>query len=86
MQDYIQSSPRVNVLIVSELALKLGEVERAFDLMQRAADEHAWPAFWIRIRYRDNLLIQNHPRYLALLGQIGLDDESVSELQEKLSL
>jgi hypothetical protein len=54
--------------------------------MQRAADEHAWPAFWIRIRYRDNLLIQNHPRYLALLGQIGLDDESVSELQEKLSL
>jgi len=86
LQGYIQSPPRVNILIVSELALKLGEIERAFDLMERAADEHSWVAFWIRIRYHDNALIQNHPRYLALLEQIGLDDESVRELQEKLSL
>jgi len=86
LQDYIQSPPLVNILITSELALKLGEIEQAFDLMQRAADQHAWPAFWIRIRYRDNALIQNHPRYLALLEQIGLDDKSVKELQDKLSL
>jgi TolB-like protein len=86
LEEYTQYPPLVSVLITSELALKIGEIEQAFDLMQSAADEHAWPAFWIRIRYRDNALIQNHPRYLALLEQIGLDDASVSELQEKLSL
>jgi adenylate cyclase len=86
LQDYLQSPPLVNILIVSELALKLGEIDQAFVLMKRAADEHAWPAFWIRIRYRDNALIQNNPRYLALLEQIGLDDKSVKELRDQLSL
>jgi TolB-like protein/Flp pilus assembly protein TadD len=86
LQNYLQSPPLVNILIVSELALKLGEIDQTFYLMKRAADEHAWPAFWIRIRYRDNALINNHPRYLSLLEQIGLDDKSVKELQDKLSL
>ena len=84
--NYVRSPPLVSILIVSDLALELGEVEMALDLLQRTADEHAWPAYWIRIRYRDNELIQNNPRYLALLEQIGLDDKSVKELQDRLSL
>ena len=84
--DIFQSPPKVNILIVSRLAFALGEVERAFELMQRAVKERAWQAGWIRIFYRNNERMQNHPRYLAILRQIGLDDESVSNLQDKLAL
>jgi tetratricopeptide (TPR) repeat protein len=84
--DIFQSPPEVNILIVSRLALALGEVERALELMQRVVEERAWQAFWIRIFYRNYEGIQSHPRYLAMLRQIGLDDESVNALQEKLAL
>jgi TolB-like protein/Flp pilus assembly protein TadD len=37
--DIFQSPPEVNILIVSRLALALGEVERALELMQRVVEE-----------------------------------------------
>jgi adenylate cyclase len=85
-RDIVNSSPAVPVAISCALALAVGEVEGAIDIMEVMVEKKAWSIPWIRTIYRHNEMLENHPRYLALLERIGLDDESVSELQEKLSL
>jgi hypothetical protein len=76
----------VPVSISCALALAVGEAEGAIDIMEVMVEKKAWSIPWLRAIYRHNDMLENHPRYLALLERIGLDDESVSELQEKLSL
>jgi len=71
--------------IVSRLALSLGEVEEAIDLMERAVENKSWTQFWFRTLFRHNDAVKDNPRYLALLKRIGLDDESVAELHRKMS-
>lgn len=67
------------------LALRLGEVEEAIDLMEIEIDKGSFTQFWIRPMFQNEKAVRNHPRYLKLLKRIGLDDESVAELHRKLS-
>jgi tetratricopeptide (TPR) repeat protein len=67
------------------LAVNLGDVEKAIDLMENAVDYNAWNQFWAGSVLRHNDAIKDHPRYLALLKRMGLDDESVAELHRKIS-
>jgi tetratricopeptide (TPR) repeat protein len=70
----------------ASLALKLGEVEQAIDLMEREIEKKAFTLFWIRPLFRNEEALREHPRYLALLQRIGLDDESVRLLNSRMSL
>jgi hypothetical protein len=67
------------------LALGLGEVEEAIDLMERGVEIKSWMQFYIRSYFRHNDAVKDHPRYLALLKRIGLDDESVAALNSQMS-
>jgi tetratricopeptide (TPR) repeat protein len=71
--------------LFARLALKLGEVEQAIDLMEREIEIKAFTLFWIRPLFRNEEALRDHPRYLALLKRIGLDDESVAALHRKMS-
>jgi TolB-like protein/Tfp pilus assembly protein PilF len=84
-RDLVDTPPIVPVMRVSELALALGEVEEAIDLMELNVEKHSWTQHWIRFRFRDNDSVNSHPRYRALLKRIGLDDESVAALNKRLS-
>jgi 2-hydroxychromene-2-carboxylate isomerase len=67
------------------LALILNEVNEAIDLMEREVENKSWAQFFVRSYFRNNDAIKDHPRYLALLKRIGLDDESVAALHRKMS-
>jgi tetratricopeptide (TPR) repeat protein len=82
----VDSLPTTPVLIASELALALGNTEEAIDIMELVAEKKVFTLPWIRNRYRHNKAVENHPRYLALLEHLGLDDKSVAELQIELGL
>jgi hypothetical protein len=71
--------------LAAQLALNLGEVDEAIDLVGRAVENKSWLQFYFRIRFRHNDAIKNHPRYLALLKRFGLDDKSVAALHRKMS-
>jgi hypothetical protein len=54
--------------------------------MERGVAANLWNANQIRSQFlfRQFDAINNHPRYLALLKRIGLDDESVAALNRQL--
>jgi tetratricopeptide (TPR) repeat protein len=72
---------------ICNLAVGFGEVERAVDLMETAVDLNMWNQFWnakwLMVRQKERL--KNHPRYLALVRRMGLDDESLAELNRRMS-
>jgi tetratricopeptide (TPR) repeat protein len=72
---------------ISVLAVKLGEVEKAIDLMETAVDLNMWNQFWTASWpwLRQNEALKNHPRYLAHLRRMRLDDESLAELHRRMS-
>jgi TolB-like protein len=74
-----------NHAATSYLALKLGKLEEALDLMDHLVEVNAWSVMSIRSVYyhRGSEALKNHPRYLALLQQIGLDDDSVARLRKR---
>jgi TolB-like protein/Flp pilus assembly protein TadD len=79
-------TPRVfSSLSTAKLALVLGEVEEAIDLMELVVENHSWTQIWTRTWFRHNNAVKDHPRYLALLKRIGLDDESVADLNSRMS-
>jgi hypothetical protein len=41
--------------------------------------------FWIKLMPMENSAIRENPRYQALLKRMGLDDESVRALNERMS-
>jgi TolB-like protein/thioredoxin-like negative regulator of GroEL len=84
-RDFVDTPPTVPVSAVVDLALALGEVEEAIDLMELIVENHSWTQHWIGFRFRSNDAVNNHPRYLALLKRIGLDDQSVAALHRKMS-
>ena len=71
--------------IAAELALSLGDVDEAIDLMERAVEDKSWLQFYFRVRFKHNNALKDHPRYLALLQRIGLDDDSVADLNSQMS-
>jgi TolB-like protein/thioredoxin-like negative regulator of GroEL len=85
--EYIDNPPTAGVIAFARLALRLGEVEKAIDLMELEVERKGWTQFWAGspFYFRHNDAIKNHPRYLALLKRIGLDDESVAALHRKMS-
>jgi hypothetical protein len=83
--DFVNSPPAVTSSAVVDLALALGEVEEAIDLMELIVENRSWTQHWIGFWYRNNDAVKDHPRYLALLKRIGLDDESVAALHRKMS-
>jgi adenylate cyclase len=84
-QELTADPPPYGMLFIAELALKVGKVEEAIDLMEREVEINSFNQFWARPLFRNEPAVQNHPRFLALLKRIGLDDESVVALQSKLS-
>jgi TolB-like protein len=84
-QDLVADPPPYGMLLIAELALKVGKVEEAIDLMEREVEINSFNQFWARPIFRNEPAVQNHPRYLALLKRIGLDDESVAALHRKMS-
>jgi TolB-like protein/Flp pilus assembly protein TadD len=84
-QDLTANLPPYGMLLIAELALKLGKVAEAIDLMEREVEINSFNQFWARPLFRNEPAVQNHPRFQALLQRIGLDDESVEALHQKLS-
>ena len=74
------------VMVAAVLASSLGEVEEAIDVLEHEVESHSWNQVFIRLYFRKNKAVGEHPRYIALLERVGLDDKSVAELQEKLSV
>jgi tetratricopeptide (TPR) repeat protein len=85
-RDVVETTPLYNrITLAAQLASSLGEVEEAIDLMERAVENKSWAQFFMRSDFRHNDAVKDHPRYLALLKRIGLDDESVAALHRKMS-
>ena len=84
-RDLAAEPPPYGMIYFAKLALKVGEVEEAIDLMEREVEINSFNQFWARPLFRHETDVQSHPRYLALLERLRLDDESVAVLQEKLS-
>ncbi|NCF17348.1 MAG: hypothetical protein GWP63_03840 [Haliea sp.] len=75
----------VAMLYTAELAASLGEIEESIDLQERTTESGTVLQFWNKLLYRNNEVIRENPRYQELLKRMGLDDESVAELNSKLS-
>jgi tetratricopeptide (TPR) repeat protein len=85
-RDLVEATlPSFGRMIIAQLALSLGEVEEAIGLMEREVEDKSWSQFLSRNLFRHNDAVKDHPRYLALLKRIGLDDESVAALHRKMS-
>jgi TolB-like protein len=68
------------------LAMSLGEVEDALEIMEGEIEKHAWTSIFIRIYFGRNELLKDNPRFLSILERIGLDDESINELRGELAI
>jgi tetratricopeptide (TPR) repeat protein len=85
-EELLATPPPGGPFFITLLALSLGEVEEALELMERQVIERRWTQFFSRgLSRRLHETLRDHPRYLALLKRIGLDDESVAELHRKMS-
>ncbi|MEH6637024.1 MAG: tetratricopeptide repeat protein [Halioglobus sp.] len=85
-RDVVEADPLYNALALAvQLALSLGEVDEAIDMMERGVENKSWLQFYFKIRFRHDDAVKDNPRYLALLKRIGLDDESVAELNSQMS-
>jgi TolB-like protein/Tfp pilus assembly protein PilF len=73
------------VSVTSVLAVNLGEVDKAIDLMEAAVELKMFNQFFNASLLRQNEAVNDHPRYLALLRRMRLDDESLAELNRRLS-
>jgi TolB-like protein/Tfp pilus assembly protein PilF len=68
------------------LAMTLGEVEDALDILESEIDKHAWTCMFIRIYFRNNESLKDNPRFLSILERIGLGDKSIIGLQGELTI
>jgi tetratricopeptide (TPR) repeat protein len=67
------------------LAISLGEIDQSIELMERLEKSGSWMQFWNKLLPIENSTIRENPRYQALLKRMGLDDESVKALNERMS-
>jgi tetratricopeptide (TPR) repeat protein len=84
-RELLANPPPGGPFFISVLALGLGEVEEFIDLMERQVVEKRFTQLWSRMLFRNHEILRDHPRYLALLKRIGLDDESIAELHSRMS-
>jgi len=84
-RELLDDPPPYGIPYTADLALHLGEVEEAIDIMESLVEKNSLLQFWIRPIFRDNDVLLQHPRYQALLKRIGLDDESVKALNARMS-
>jgi len=73
------------LMFTAWLAMTLGEVNECIELLERAEKGGSWLQFWSKLLPMENSAIRENPRYQALLKRMGLDDESVASLHQKLS-
>ncbi len=66
------------------LAMTLGDVEGALDVLEAEVEKRSWPIVFVRIYFRHDERVSGNPRFQALLKRIGLDDESVAAIKENL--
>ena len=85
-QSFIDDPTDYGIIILAQLALRLGEIDQALEIMERGVEQHSWNSMFIRLLYRRDEAVKDHPRYIALLKRISLDDESVADLHSKLLL
>ena len=73
--------------VTTILAVNLGEIDTALDLMEIAVDQNKWNQFWTAnwLMVRQNQRLEEHPRYVAHLRRMRLDDESLAELNRRMS-
>ena len=67
------------------LSISLSEVDEGIELMERLEKTGSWMQFWIKLLPMDNNTIRENPRYRSLLKRMGLDDKSVTALNERMS-
>ena len=73
------------IVTTAILARSLGEIDESIALMERLEATGSWLQFWIKLEHMDNSTIRDNPRYQALLKRMGLDDQSVAALNERMS-
>jgi serine/threonine-protein kinase len=80
-----ESLAPIATIHTSSLAFALGETEEGFDLLEDLEKSGSWTQFWIKLLPAFDGPMREHPRYQALLKRMGLDDESVAALNERMS-
>jgi tetratricopeptide (TPR) repeat protein len=86
--DLVASSNSLTPIALSNtafLAISLGEIDESIELMERLEKGGSWVQFWIKLRAKESGALRENPRYQALLKRMGLDDESVRALNERMS-
>jgi TolB-like protein len=86
--DLVASLDNLTPLAVFDtalLAISLGEIDDSVVLMERLEKTDSWMQFWSKVLPRENETIRENSRYQALLKRMGLDDESVAALNERMS-
>jgi serine/threonine-protein kinase len=73
--------------VTTILAVNLGEIDTALDLMEIAVDQNKWNQFWTAswLMVRQNKGLEENPRYLAHLRRMRLDDESLADLNRRIT-
>ena len=85
-RSLVNDPPSYGFILLAQLALSLGETDQAMDIMEMEVEKHTWNSLYIRVLFRRNVAVKDNPRYLALLKRMGLDDQSVAALNERMSL
>lgn len=83
--DSIESLSPLATFNVAMVALALGNVEESINLLELLEERHSYLPFWSKFIPAAWGPIHEHPRYQSLLKRIGLDQQSVAELHEKMS-
>ena len=84
-RSLVNDPPSYGFILLTQLALSLGETDQAMDIMELEVEKHTWNSLYIRVLFRRNVAVKGNPRYLALLKRMGLDDESVAALHSRMS-
>jgi len=67
------------------LALSLGELDEYIKFMERLEKSGSWVQYWHKLVPKEKSTIREDRRYQEMLNRIGLDDESVRTLNERMS-
>ncbi|UCD57493.1 MAG: protein kinase [Candidatus Hydrogenedentota bacterium] len=72
LDEFVERSKEENVsgFVVAVLCVALGEIDKAFEWLDKAYQEHDMWLSWSKIQF-DTL--RSDPRYMALLKKLGLD-------------
>jgi TolB-like protein len=84
--ESIDGMTTIGMLYTALLSISLGEVDESIELMERLEKSGSWIQFWSKLLPMENNTIRENPRYQALLKRMGLDEESVTALNERMSI